>query len=643
VAARRPAAAVGVAAPGAVGVPAAPRLAARPPAAAVGVAAPGAVGVPAAPHQASRPPAAAVGVAASTAGGVTAPHPTGDRPAAVVAGGASAGSVAPPVATKAAEVAATTMPSTPAARTMTDGGAAQGAASDNSTTPTPLAGAEPTTPAEQVEAFMRGDTVDPPLGARLSLAEHARSRARSRAARNDKHPALHRLSRFVSAVKGVWRVDDATLEATAGIVAAATSIQTRNPNLMVMVHMSGVDPAGSIAWASIYGTGRAVDSDVLRVMSQVHQFIRGRDSLRGIALPVGGDPARIVDDESTMHGELPDGMSVKDYLEIMTSVMDDDLPPPLSVQRMARHMSRTAAGMSDDGPNSESDSSGGEDWGKLAFTHASLEPPAPYQPAENAISFLRTLMVANTTTALLVRLTLWAAVSHLTGRVQTLPRYITECTARWWPHKVTTGAVPNDGLPGERWPVAVLVYRRLLSVTTRSRDGDAVGNKIVTLCGIPANKATCSQDEAVAAMLLLWDKEPTVRTTMRHCRFRADVVQLGQDNLAAEEAAATAAAAAASLCGGAASDAAAVPAATESSAPIAPRPPAGASAASAALSDVTASLTARAASRAAAAAATTAPRATRGRCKRAAAKTAQAGAAKRTRRAPVACGSGAAV
>jgi len=490
---------------------------------------------------------------------------------------------------------------------------------------------------------MRGDTVDPPLGARLSLAEHARSRARSRAARNDKHPALHRLSRFVSAVKGVGRVDDATLEATAGSVAAATSIQTRNPTLRVMVHMSGVDPAGSIAWASIYGTGRAVDSDVLRVMSQVHQFIRGRDSLRGIALPVGGDPARLVDDDSTMHGELPDGMSVKDYLDIMTSVTDDDLPPPLSVQRMARHMSRTAAGMSEDGPNSESDSSGGEDWGKLAFTHESLDPPAPYQPSENAISFLRTLMVANTTTALLVRLTLWEAVSHLTGRVQTVPRYITECTARWWPHKVTMGAVPNDGLPGERWPVAVLVDRRLLSVTTRSRDGDAMGNKIVTLCGISANKATCSQNEAVAAMLLLWDKEPTVRTTMRHCRFRAEVVQLGQDNLAAEEAAATAAAAAASLGGGATSGAAAVPVATESSAPIAPRPAAGASAASAVLSEVTASLTARAASRAAAAAVTTTPRATRGRGKRAAAKPAQAGAAKRTRRAPVACGSGAAV
>jgi len=234
----------------------------------------------------------------------------------------------------------------------------------------------------------------------------------------------------VSAVKGVGRVDDATLEATAGIVAAATSIQKRNPILRVLDHMSWVDPAGSIAWARIYGTGHAVDSDVLRVMSQVHQLICGRDSLRGIALPVGGDPSRLVDDESTMHGELPEGMSVKDYLDIMKSVMEDDLPPPLSVQRMARHMSRTAAGMSDDGPNSESDSSGGKDWGKLAFTQESLDPPAPYEPSENPISFLWTLMVANRTTALLVRLTLRAAVSHLTRRVQTLPCYITECTAR---------------------------------------------------------------------------------------------------------------------------------------------------------------------------------------------------------------------
>jgi len=131
----------------------------------------------------------------------------------------------------------------------------------------------------------------------------------------------------------------------------------------------------------------------------------------------------------------------------------------------------------------------------------------------------------------------------------------------------------------------VLVDHRLLSVTTRSRDGDAVGNNIVTLPGIPANKATCSQDEAVAAMLLLCDKEPTVRTTMRLFRFRAMVVQLGHENPAAEEAAAKAAAAAASLGGAAASDAAAVPVATESAAPIAPRPAAGASAASAVLSE----------------------------------------------------------
>jgi len=42
---------------------------------------------------------------------------------------------------------------------------------------------------------------------------------------------------------------------------------------------------------------------------------------------------------------LPDGMSVKDYLDMMTSVMDEDFPPLLSFQRMARHMWRTAAGI----------------------------------------------------------------------------------------------------------------------------------------------------------------------------------------------------------------------------------------------------------------------------------------------------------
>jgi len=474
----------------------------------------------------------------------------------------------------------------------------------------------------------------------------------------------------VAAVKGAGRVDDPTLQAAAAMVSAANTIEKINPEVRLLVHMSGVDPAGSIAWANIYGAGRAVDSDVLRVMSQVHQFIRGRDSLRGITLPIGGEPARLVDDESIIDGVLPDGMTTKDYLDIMTSAVDADLPPPLSIQRMARRMSRTAAGLSIDRLNSESDSSGPEDWGRLPFTLESADPPPPYQPSEKACSFMETLMIANNTTALLVRLTLWAAVSHLTGRVQTLPRYVTECTARWWPHKLPTAVVPNDGLPGERWPIGVLVDRRLLSVTSRSRDHAATGTKLVTLFGIPANKATCTQDEAVAAMLLLWDKEPSVHATMRHCRFRAEVVQLGQDNLAQEEAAAAVDKAAAALDASEAdapptvlaAATAAVPCAASVAAPvaevpalaaavtIAPRPAVPTSASPAAASSgaesagVLAALSARAASRAAAAdAAAKTPRATRGRSKRVAAPSTEAGPAKRTRRTPAGAGRNAAV
>jgi len=285
---------------------------------------------------------------------------------------------------------------------------------------------------------------------------------------------------------------------------------------------------------------------------------------------------------------------------------------------------------------------------------------------------METLMVANHTTVLLVRLTLWAAVAHLTGRVQTLPRYVTDCTARWWPHNLPAAVIPNDGLSGQRWPIGVLVHRRLLSATARSRYYGATGAKLVTLFGIPAKKTTCTQDEAIAAMLLLCDKEPSVHATIRHCRFRAEVVKLGQDNLAQEDAAAAVLRASATLAAADAVDpAAVVSAATAVSVPsaasvgalvsekppleaaitIAPRPavtmsaspvPAAASSGIAS-AGVLAAVTARAASRAAAAdTAAKAPRATRGRSKRAAPSTVT-GPVKRTRRAPTGAGLNAAV
>jgi len=642
-----------------------PRPAARPTVPVVAAVAPAVPAAVVAPLLAPRPAALVVGAVAPVVATTIAPPRLAARPAVPVIGaGATDGAVRAPM-----PAAPVTMATTAAA----SGGSAPASMATVPATPVMPATAAPATPADRGVAFVHDVSEDPPLGARLSLDEHARSRARSRAARGSQNPALHRLSRYVAAVEGVGRVDDPTVQATAAMVSAASTTEKINPEVRLLVHMSGVDPAGSVALANIYGAGRAVDSDVLRAMSQVHQFIRGRDSLRGITLPIGGEPARLVEDDSIIDGVLPEGMTTKDYLDIMTSAVDADLPPPLSIQRMARRMLRTAAGLSIDMLNSESDSSGSEDWVQLPFTLESADPPPPYQPSEKACSFLKTLMVANHTTALLVRLTLWAAVAHLTGRVHTLPRYVTECTARWWPHKLPAAVVPNDGLPGERWPIGVLVDRRLLSVTARSRAYGATGAKLVTLFGIPANKATCTQDEAVDAMLLLWDKEPSAHAMMRHCRFRAEVVQRGQDNLAQEEAAAAVQRASAALDAAeavesatvsAAATAVSVPSAASVRAPvsevppleaaitIAPRPAVTASASPApaaassgvASAGVLSDLSARAASRAAAAdAAAKVPRATCGRSKRAAAPSTVTGSVKRTRRTPTGAGLTAAV
>lgn len=343
---------------------------------------------------------------------------------------------------------------------------------------------------------------------------------------------------YVAAVKGGGRVDDKTLAATADMVAAATRLEELNPTLRMMVHMSGVDGAGAVTFASIYGTDRAVDSDVLRVMSQVHQFVRGRDSLRGVTLPVGGRPAQLVDDDSQGFGTLPPGMTLRDYVDLMTSAADDLLPPPLSIQRMARRLSRTAAGLSPVGPSSESDSSGSEKLPGTAFTLEAAERPSPHNPSEQAFNFVNSLLYINSATGTLLRAVLKAAICHLVTRAGTLPRYVTECLARWWPHKLPTAVVPDDGIPGERWPVEVLVDNRLLTTTRRTRDNRAVGSSTVTLDAIPTNNSACPQDCAVASILLLWDKEPSARTPMRQCRFRAEVVQIGQSRLSALSAAA---------------------------------------------------------------------------------------------------------
>lgn len=210
-----------------------------------------------------------------------------------------------------------------------------------------------------------------------------------------KNPLMHPFALYVAAAKGVERVDDKTLAATADLVAAAKKLEELSPTLRMMVHMSGVDSSDAVTFASIGGTDRAVDSDVLRVMSRVHQFVRGRESLRGVTLPVGGRPAQLVDDDSQGYGTLPADMTLKDCVDLMTSAADDFLPPPLSVQRMARRLSRTAAGLPPVSPSSESDSSGSEELPNTAFTLESAEGAGPHTPSQQAFNFTNSLLYIN--------------------------------------------------------------------------------------------------------------------------------------------------------------------------------------------------------------------------------------------------------
>lgn len=370
---------------------------------------------------------------------------------------------------------------------------------------------------------------------------------------------LTRLASYLSVVKGTPMVRRSTLRSSAAIVAACKSIETANPELRLSVHLSGVNPAGTISWVNLFGSGRLLDPEVLRVQSQVHQYARGQDGLvrAGAALrcapahlvgtyPAGENPVRPVAEAGTPERPVR-MMTQEEWVELMTPPGDNVLEQLPDIVRLRRELEEASVGMGQsvtpdvrlEGSDLPADvfprappiatqaapvllpAAAGGPLGILPTVIESSQAHPPHQPSSRSVAFMDTLLSANRSRARTLRATLKSAVMFITSRAGTIPRNFQDCTGSWWPYVLVQ---PGSGAPAserEQWQYGVNVPTRMVTTTRRSRSSSAEGFTLVVLDKIPTNDSQSSQNEVVASLLLLWDKDVGVQRTLLDALYAA--------------------------------------------------------------------------------------------------------------------------
>jgi len=137
----------------------------------------------------------------------------------------------------------------------------------------------------------------------------------------------------------------------------------------------------------------------------------------------------------------------------------------------------------------------------------------------------------------LVRNILKVIVILLAAKFGVHPRMMQEGLARWWSHRLIVNPAGDGQVVGGRWPLGVSVPLSLLPETQRTRGAEngvagGLGRRVVFLSSIP-NSDRCTQEQAVASLLLLWGKESRVRKPIRTALFRAQLAQQAKNNRAA--------------------------------------------------------------------------------------------------------------
>ena len=194
--------------------------------------------------------------------------------------------------------------------------------------------------------------------------------------------------------------------------------------------------------------------------------------------------------------------------------------------------------------------------GVLPFVFESVRPPARHVPSTPSLYFMENVLDRKRRgPILLLRNVLRAAVLFFSMTFN--QRGIQEGFSRWWAYQLIIAQEASGELPKRcQWPLSVVVPTRFLTPKTAKKlpaatmltktlqDGreeepaddhaedDAEITPIpkkavdpavlVELRAIPTNETHCKQEEAVAAILLLWDKEPRSRSCMMSEVFRVD-------------------------------------------------------------------------------------------------------------------------
>jgi len=222
--------------------------------------------------------------------------------------------------------------------------------------------------------------------------------------------------------------------------------------------------------------------------------------------------------------------------------------------------------------------------GLLPFVLETLRPPEPVTASFLAVDFMSRIFKRRAPITLL-RTVLQAAILFFAMKFKKGVRVINEGFSRWWAHQlILDQSESGEVMDKDRWPLSVVVpvtflpvkvAKKLPVAMTRTRnaalaaegdtdknDGDNDGGNfnavpraaqkaasepavLVELDGVPVDETHCKTEHAVAAVLLLWDKEPTVRSIVEAELFRFDRMASNRKVAPRRKAAAKTAAAAA--------------------------------------------------------------------------------------------------
>jgi len=201
--------------------------------------------------------------------------------------------------------------------------------------------------------------------------------------------------------------------------------------------------------------------------------------------------------------------------------------------------------------------------GVVPFVLETLSPPKPHKPTISAFRFMATIMLNRRAPITLLRAVLRAAMLFFAMRFGQGMRSIHEGFARWWARQLLLEQTESGELQEKTgWPLGVAVPVEFLPAktskelprfrdqveqsdnnSTQRTDGgtDDLNNGeqleeggadkvtaafnpavVVTIKVIPTDTSHSKQQDVVAAILLLWDKEKSSRTIMQAEVFKAD-------------------------------------------------------------------------------------------------------------------------